>query len=127
MNEAKGRFMLLPADLITDYASFAPAALSIRAARVAARFKVAGRVQLPFNLVISNVPGPRTTLGLEGAPLEHYFPVSTIADGNGLNITLQSYCDIVDFALVADRDMVPDLDHLADLLVDEFDILLGSV
>jgi WS/DGAT/MGAT family acyltransferase len=127
MNEAKQRFTLLPADVITEYATYAPAALFIRAARVAARFKVTDRVRLPFNLVISNVPGPRKTLELEGAEMEHYYPVSTIADGNGLNITLQSYRDIVDLALVADREMVPDLDHLADLLVDEFDALLKVV
>jgi WS/DGAT/MGAT family acyltransferase len=120
MNEAKSRFALLPADLITDYASFAPAALTIRAARVAARFKIAGRVRMPFNLVISNVPGPRMLLTLDGAEMEHYYPVSTIADGQGLNITLQSYRDILDLSIVADRDMVPDVDHLADLLEDEF-------
>jgi diacylglycerol O-acyltransferase len=120
MNEAKSRFMLLPADVITDYAEFAPAALAIRAARVAGRFKLADRMRLPFNLVISNIPGPRTRLALGGAEMEHYYPVSTIADGQGLNITLQSYRDILDFSIVADREMVPDVDHLADLLEDEF-------
>lgn len=74
----------------------------------------------PFNLVISNIPGPRQALALDQAVLEHYYPVSTITDSQGVNITLQSYLDIVDFSLVADRELMPDVDHLADLLVEEF-------
>lgn len=33
---------------------------------------------------------------------------------------MQSYCDSMDFALVAGREMVPDLDDLADYVIDEF-------
>ncbi len=120
MNEAKERFKLMPADVLTQYADFAPPALAIRAASVASQLRVADRVRPPFNLVISNVPGPRRALTLDGAPLQHYYPVSTITDGQGLNITLQSYQDILDFSLVADRQLVPDVDHLADLLEQEF-------
>jgi diacylglycerol O-acyltransferase len=120
MNEAKERFKLMPADVLTQYADFAPPALAIRAASVASRLRVADRVRPPFNLVISNVPGPRRALMLDGARLEHYYPVSTITDGQGLNITLQSYRDILDFSLVADRELVPDVEHLADLLEQEF-------
>lgn len=120
MNEAKERFTLMPADLITEYADFSPPALAIRAARVASQLRVADRVRPPFNLVISNVPGPRRPLTLDTAPLQHYYPISTIADGQGLNITLQSYQDRLDFSIVADRELVPDSDHLADLLEQEF-------
>lgn len=120
MDEAKARFMLVPAETITDYAEFAPPALAIRAARVATRLRVGDRLRPPFNLVISNVPGPRTELRLGGAVLEHYYPVSTIVDGQGINITLQSYRDILDVAMVASRELMPDVDHLAELLIDEF-------
>jgi diacylglycerol O-acyltransferase len=123
MNEAKERFKLMPADVITQYAEFAPPALAIRAASVASRLRVADRMRPPFNLVISNVPGPRHRLFLDGAELEHYYPVSTITDSQGLNITLQSYQGILDFSLVGDRVLVPDIDHLADLLVQEFAFL----
>ena len=125
MNEAKERFALVPADLLTQYADFAPAALSIRAARISSQLRLADWLQPPFNLVISNVPGSRRTLQLDGAVLEHYYPVSTIADGQGLNITLQSYRDTLDLALVADRALVPDVEHLADLVEAEFASLSG--
>jgi hypothetical protein len=57
----------------------------------------------------------------------HYYPVSTIVDGQGLNITVQSYCDVMDFALVACRELVPDLEALADLVVDEIAVLAKGV
>ncbi|MGI8492365.1 MAG: WS/DGAT domain-containing protein, partial [Acidimicrobiales bacterium] len=81
----------------------------------------------PSNLVISNVPGPRHPLYLDGAEMQHYFPVSTIGESQGLNITLQSYRDIVDFALVACRELVPDVEWVADLLTEEIQVLADAV
>jgi diacylglycerol O-acyltransferase len=120
MDDAKDRFTLLPASVLVDYAEFAPPALAIRAARVAGRLRIADRVNPPLNVVVSNVPGPRRKLYLENAEMVNYYPVSTIVDGVGLNITVQSYCDTMDFALVSCRELVPDLDDLADFVIDEF-------
>ncbi|HET6874194.1 MAG TPA: wax ester/triacylglycerol synthase family O-acyltransferase [Acidimicrobiales bacterium] len=120
MNDAKDRFTLLPATVLVDYADFAPPALAIRAASVASRLRIADRFNSPVNLVVSNVPGPRRTLYLDTAEMVNYYPVSTITDGVGLNITVQSYCDKLDFALVACRELVPDLDDLADYVIEEF-------
>ncbi len=120
MSDAKDRFTLLPATALVDYADFAPPALAIRAARLASRLRIADRLNPPVNLVVSNVPGPRKPLHLDDARMVHYYPVSTIVDGVGLNITVQSYCDTMDFALVAGRELVPDLDDLADYVIDEF-------
>jgi WS/DGAT/MGAT family acyltransferase len=123
MGEAKDRFALVPADVLVDYADFAPPALAIRAARMSSRFRLADRMRPPFNVVISNVPGPRHTLYLDTAEMLHYFPVSTIVDGQGLNITVQSYRDTMDFGLVSCRELVPDIEDLADLLVEEIAVL----
>ena len=103
----------------------APPALAERAARVSAAFRVTDRVNPPMNLVISNVPGPRQPLYLRGAKMSHYIPVNTITDGVGLSITVQSYCDTLDFGLVADWQLVPDLWSLCDLCVDEIEVALG--
>lgn len=120
MVDAKGQFDLMPADVLTEMSDLAPPALATRAARLATRTRIADRTNPPANLVISNVPGPRTPLGLPGgAPLKHYYPVSTIVDGQGVNITVQSYVDTLDFGLVACRKLMPDVDVLADFMVDE--------
>ena len=81
--------------------------------------RLADRFTLPANVVISNVPGPRQPLYFAGAKLDHYIPVSTIASGMGLNITVHSYEDKLDFGLVADRDLVPDLATILDSIHDE--------
>jgi len=80
----------------------------------------------PMNLVVSNVPGPRVPLYLGGAPMVHYYPVSPVAEGQGLNITVQSYQDELDFGLVGDRELVPDIWDLMTLITDEIDALMEA-
>jgi hypothetical protein len=64
--------------------------------------------------VISNVPGPRDPLYMAGAQLQANFPVSVVTDGVGLNMTVMSYRDHVDFGLVADRNLMGDIWPLMD-------------
>ena len=88
---------------------------------------ITSAVGAPFNVIISNVPGPREPLYMGGARLTHYFPVSAIADGQGLNITVQSYVDQLDFGLLADAELMPDVAELGDALVAEYDVLRAAV
>jgi diacylglycerol O-acyltransferase / wax synthase len=117
MGGAKDLFDAVPADRLTDFAEFPPPAVFARAMRLATR--LTGRFSTPVNLVISNVPGPRQPLYAAGALLLHYYPVSTIVDGQGLNITVQSYRDTLDFGLVACRELVPDLWDMVDAIIDD--------
>ncbi|MGH3634003.1 MAG: WS/DGAT domain-containing protein, partial [Mycobacterium sp.] len=64
-------------------------------------------------------PGPREPLYFAGAKLCHQFPVSIVTDGQGLNITVVSYLDRLDFGFIADRELVPDVWDLADMHVAE--------
>ena len=127
MTAGKEQFELLPADILVELSQAAPHALSIRASRMVSRLRIGGRMSMPFNLVISNVPGPRQPLYLGEAKLQHYYPVSTVVEGQGLNITVQSYLNTLDFGLVSCSDLVPDLDRLADLIVHEVDVLEKAV
>ncbi len=124
MHIAKEQHAALPATIQQDFAQFAPPAVAGLAARVAARAAVAHIVDVPFNVVISNVPGPQFPLYCVGAQLVAHYPVSAINDGVGLNMTVQSYNGRLDFGLIGCREMVPDLwdliDHLGDAL-DELD------
>jgi diacylglycerol O-acyltransferase len=123
MNAAKQRFELMPADLIMDFTQLAMPALATRAIRLATSTRVVDRLNPPFNLVISNVPGPRQPLYAAGARMKHYYPVSTITDGQGLNITVQSYTDTLDFGLVSCRELVPDVWDLLQMCLDEVQTL----
>ena len=80
----------------------------------------------PFNVTISNVPGPNVPVYLCGARLIAHYPVSVATDGQGLNITLVGYLGKLNFGLVSCRELVPDLDALAGYLVDELDLLLEA-
>jgi WS/DGAT/MGAT family acyltransferase len=115
---AKEKHQALPATLLQDFAQFAPPAVAARAARVIARATVANLMDVPFNVVISNVPGPQFPIYGVGAKLVANYPVSAINDGVGLNITVQSYNGNLDFGLVACRELMPDLWDLMDYLGD---------
>jgi len=126
MEEAKEQFNLTPAEVMVDMAQFAPPALAAQASRVAASMRLADRTDPPVNVVISNVPGPREPLYMSGAKMKNFFPVSTVAPGVGLNITVQSYVDTLDFGLVASRELVPDLDDLLELHIAEIGVLFDA-
>ncbi|HUH70409.1 MAG TPA: wax ester/triacylglycerol synthase family O-acyltransferase [Mycobacterium sp.] len=66
----------------------------------------------PFNLVISNVPGPRQPMYCGGARLDGNYPLSIVLDGQALNITLANNADNLDFGLVGCRRSVPHLQRL---------------
>ena len=122
MSSSKDMFQALPAERLTDFAEFPPPAVFARAMRLSARLGLGSRL-MPGNLVISNVPGPRQPLYAAGARLEHYYPVSVIMEGQGLNITVQSYLDRLDFGLVSCPELVPDVDELLRAILGEIDTL----
>jgi diacylglycerol O-acyltransferase / wax synthase len=76
----------------------------------------------PFNLIISNVPGPQRPLYFNGARLAGIYPLSIPTVGQALNITVTSYVDNMEFGLTGCRRSVPHLqrllNHLDDALAD---------
>lgn len=71
-----------------------------------------------FNVVVSNVPGPKQTLYFNGARMEGTYPVSIVLDGQALNITLTSYGDDMEVGLVACRRTLPHMQKLLQYLED---------
>ncbi|MGW4593423.1 WS/DGAT/MGAT family O-acyltransferase [Amycolatopsis thermoflava] len=66
----------------------------------------------PFNLVISNVPGPRKQMYWNGAKLDGIYPASVLLDGQALNITLTNNGDNLDFGITGCRRSVPHLQRI---------------
>jgi WS/DGAT/MGAT family acyltransferase len=126
MKSAKRMQQATPATLLTDWSEVATPALIAQAARIAARTKVMDRLNPPFNVIISNVPGPREPLYCGGAQMQTYYPVSAIADGQGLNITVTSYRDHLDFGLIACRELVPDVWVFKDLFAESLEELVKA-
>ena len=116
---AKAQLQAVPADALQDFAQFSPPALAALATRMFVRTEATtDQMNPPFNVLVSNVPGPRHPLYLAGAKQKHSYPVSTITDGMGLNITCTSYMDNLDFGLISCRELVPDLWQMTDTLHD---------
>jgi diacylglycerol O-acyltransferase len=122
---AKAQHAAIPQGLVDQISDFAPPALTARAARVVFATGLLHRLP-PFNLCISNVPGPNVPVYLCGAKLLAHYPVSVITDGQGLNITLVGYLGQLHFGLVCCRELAPDLDTLAGYLVGELDLLVRA-
>ncbi|MCX5394620.1 wax ester/triacylglycerol synthase family O-acyltransferase [Streptomyces sp. NBC_00094] len=82
-----------------------------------------GAARLLFDLLVTQVPLPRTALSLGGAPLRGLFPMAPLARGQSLAVAMSPYGGRVHVGLVADGEAVPDLDALADALTAELDLL----
>ncbi len=122
---AKSQQATIPQGLVDQISDFAPPALTARAARVVFATGLLHRLP-PFNLCISNIPGPNVPVYLCGAKLLAHYPVSVITDGQGLNITVVGYLGQLHFGLVSCRELVPDIDTLASYLADELELLLEA-
>ncbi len=126
MATAKDQQKALGADTLQDWAEFAAPAIAGRAARLASRMRVFDRVRPFFNVTISNIPGPNFPLYSAGARMVANYPVGPINDGAGLNITVMSYLDQLDFGLLACPDLVPNLWDIADGLQTALDELVEA-
>jgi diacylglycerol O-acyltransferase len=76
-------------------------------------------VSRPFNLVVTNVPGPQFPLYFLGARLLECYPVVPIFHYQALGIALFSYDGRLFWGFNADWDAVPDLHDLVGLVDDE--------
>lgn len=70
----------------------------------------------PVHVVISNVPGPREPLILEGARLVQLAASGPLIEGAGLNFTAWGYVDVLCVSVLTCTDAVPDLPALVDRL-----------
>ena len=113
MQNSKQRFSRMTANEILNYSAvvYGPAGLNIMSGMLPKR--------QAFNLVISNVPGPREPLYWNGAKLDALYPASIVMDGQALNITMTSYLDKLEVGLTACRNALPKMQNLLTHLEDE--------
>lgn len=126
MAGVKQQLKAIGADTLGDWAEFAAPAVAGRAARLYSRTRIADRHRPLFNVTISNVPGPPFPLYSIGARMVANYPVGPIAEGGGLNMTVMSYLDSLDFGLLACPDVLPDVATVADGLGAALDELVAA-
>lgn len=81
---------------------------------------VADRIPLPFNVIVSNVPGPPQEFYIAGSRVLTYYPLSIPFHRNALNISAYSYAGKLFVGLTACPDAVPDVEAVADGIAREF-------
>jgi diacylglycerol O-acyltransferase len=112
---------------MTQLQMMAMSALGVSPLAVYPLLRLDGKARPPFNLVISNVPGPRKSMYWNGARLDGLYPLSIVLDGQALNITVTSYSDEIAFGLTGCRRSVPHLQRLLTYLDDELSALENAV
>jgi len=78
-----------------------------------------------YNVIVSNVPGPRTATYFLGAAVTAGYPFGPVLLGAGLNITVWTVNGTLCFGLIAPPELVPDLSELADGLSTSLSELLS--
>jgi hypothetical protein len=126
MSGAKGVHEEVGSSTLQDWAATATPAMFNRAMRTYTRLRIGQRLRPIINVIVSNVPGPPWPLYLAGAQMVAIHPMGPIFDDCGLNATVISYLDHVDFGFLACRELVPDVDHLAAFVPDALTELMKA-
>jgi WS/DGAT/MGAT family acyltransferase len=97
---------------LSDTSRFVPYSLATAAAGLYSGLHLARYHRPPFNLVITNVPGPREPLYLGTARLLEGYGTAPVLDGLGLILVVTSYLDTLTISATAAHEAVPDLERL---------------
>jgi diacylglycerol O-acyltransferase len=114
------------ARLLTDYSQFVPSSTAAIAARLYVQLGLANQMNLPFNCVVTNVPGPQVPLYSAGARLVTQYGLGPVYDGMGLIFPVFSYSGHISVSVNACREMMPDPEFFADCLQSAFDDLRSA-
>jgi diacylglycerol O-acyltransferase / wax synthase len=88
---------------------------------------LAGRLKPPYNLIISNVPGPLEPQYLAGAELEAIYPFALLFHGMALFIASLAISGKLALGFIGDRDRLPHLQRLAVYTGETFDALEAAL
>ena len=115
---AKELTQAIRARKIQSVGEVAPPLLLNLASRAAWATNITDLVPRVANVVVSNVPGPPSRSTRAGARVSGIYAASVLLAFAGLNVTLMSYIDRLDFGLTSDPDLLDDPWEIADGLQD---------
>ncbi len=105
--------MALGAEVLTAISEWTVPNLMVQAVRLAGRTR-------PYNLLVTNVPGPQIPLYLQGALMRTAYPVVPLFENMALGVGLFSYNGGLYWGITADWEQVPDARSLVLALEDAF-------
>jgi WS/DGAT/MGAT family acyltransferase len=111
----------LGASSLVQLSAGAPSTLVSMGARLAA-----GNIR-PFNMTVTNVPGPQFPLYLLGSRLLVQVPLVPLWAQHGLGLAQFSYNGSLTWGLNADRDLVPDIRSFGEAIQSSLDSLIAAL
>ena len=111
--ELKGSRQALGVKTLEDISDWTLTTLFSAFARLSARSR-------PYNVVVTNVPGPQFPTYFLGAQMRSVYPLVSLNKNQALGIALFSYNDGLYWGLNADWDALPDLHDLAEAIDGDF-------
>lgn len=123
----KGRLQIFSGLIPTDFPGIGAPLWASGLSRVWHRGRLSERLPALANLVVSNVPGPAQPLSMAGAAIRHWFPVSIVTHGLGLNVTLLSYAGSMEVGVVSAPECLARPETLCRGLVRALQRLLARV
>jgi len=106
----KSRHNTMGAKTLTKMADVVPFGLANLAAGLYSKYNIKDLHRPPFNVTITNVPGPRGPLYLNGHKVVSIFGLTPVVDGFGLIIAAFSYNGQVSITTTSDAKTMPDAD-----------------
>jgi diacylglycerol O-acyltransferase len=114
---AKEDHELLGPTLVGRWLEFVPPVLARNVFRWTSRRRAPNQL---FNVIVSNVPGPREAGRIAGAVVAEIYSVGPLAAGCALNITVWSYVDQLNVSVLADDSTLRDTHDVTEALLAAF-------
>jgi diacylglycerol O-acyltransferase len=108
----------LGAKVLAGVHDFAPPTILAHASRLSFSTRL-------FNLLVTNVPGPRIPLRVLGREIREIHPIAFLPRGHALAVAVMSYNGQMSFGLLADFDALPELEQIGEWMSQELAELVG--
>lgn len=118
MQQAKEQQETVGSELFSNWAQAIFPMVSTRLSRLVTNLRLFDHLRPVFNVVVSNIPGPDVPLYMAGARMVAIYPIGPVAEGVGVNVTVFSYLGTMYVGVQACWDLVPDVEVIANGMVD---------
>jgi diacylglycerol O-acyltransferase len=109
----KSKHKAVGAKALSKMADAVPFGLANLAASLYSKYNIKEFHRPPFNVTITNVPGPQNLLYLKGHKVVGIFGLTPVLDGFGLIIAAFSYNGLVSITTTSDAKTMPDADKFS--------------
>ncbi len=126
-SNSKAMTNALGARTMTEVSKVNPLLYMALGAQLFSRVSIAHKLAMPFNTVVTNVPGPPVHIYSSGARMESMaLSLICLTDGLGLAHVVQSYVDEAYISFTACRDIMPDPEVYSECLQNSFEEMLTA-